>query len=233
MALKQENISDAILSAMGEGAISSVSHETEARLQAFDDLLMEWSGHTNLIARSTLEDRWQRHYADSLQLMALLPEAPITHLADFGSGAGFPGIILAIMLADGRGDNKQIKPPMISLVESVGKKARFLEAVKERLGLPHVTVYNARIESLVLNPKPNIITARALTKLDGLLAYAQPHLAPKGRCFFHKGRSFKEELTEAKKRWNMQAIPHQSQTEPQAAIIEIRGLAPNGATKRG
>jgi 16S rRNA (guanine527-N7)-methyltransferase len=225
MRFTQENI----IAAMGVDTRPSVSRETETRLQVFDDLLMEWSGHTNLIARSTLEDRWQRHYVDSLQLMALLPESPITHLADFGSGAGFPGIILAIMLADEGDGAGQGAPPKISLVESIGKKARFLEAVKERLGLTHVTVYNSRIESLVLKPKPNIITARALSKLDGLLAYAHPHLAPNGRCLFHKGRSFKEELTEAEKRWIMQAIPHQSRTEPQAAIIEIRGLAPNGA----
>ncbi len=225
MEFTQENI----LAAIGENAEIAVSHETVQRLQAFDGLLLEWSGHTNLIARSTLEDRWQRHYVDSLQLMALLPDDPIDHLADFGSGAGFPGMILAILLADGRGGHEQSKPPNIALVESVGKKASFLRAAKERLGLPHLTIYNARIESLVLNPKPNIITARALTKLDRLLAYADPVLAPNGCCLFHKGRSFKEELTEAEKRWNMQAIPHQSRTEPEAAIIEIRGLEPKGA----
>ena len=106
---------------------------------------MDWSLRHNLIARSTIDERWRRHYLDSVQLVPLLP-ASFKTLADLGSGAGFPGLILAALLED-----RQVP---VTLIESVGKKAAFLNAAGEAMRLSNLKVIPARIESLKLDPRP-------------------------------------------------------------------------------
>lgn len=190
---------------------TNVSRETLDRLKAYTDLLLEWNERHNLVARSTLPDLWRRHFWDSAQLELLLPPQAAT-LADLGSGAGFPGLVLAAM-----------RPQMaVTLHESVGKKCAFLAAAAERMGL-NVTVQNARIESLP--PKVyDVVTARALASLPLLLSYARPLAGPNTVCLFLKGQNLGSELTEAHKSWKMETSQVPSKTDPSGAILVVRKL---------
>ncbi|HBK92033.1 MAG TPA: 16S rRNA (guanine(527)-N(7))-methyltransferase RsmG, partial [Parvularcula sp.] len=143
-------------------AAFAVSAETMRRLEAYDACLLDWSVRHNLIARSTLEERWDRHFRDSAQLFALVP-AQAKSLIDLGSGAGFPGLVLAAM-----GEARGLE---VTLVESIGKKAAFLTAAIEAMGIANARVLPARIESLKV-ARPDVITARALANLPSLCGYA-------------------------------------------------------------
>src|ERR1700730_12269177 len=145
-----------------------VSRETAARLDRFVELLLEWQQRLNLIARSTEPKLWTRHVADSLQLVALAPQARTW--ADLGSGAGFPGLVIACALADTPGGR-------VHLVESNGKKAAFLREAVRIAGAPAV-VHGVRIADFAANsPEPiEVVTARALAPLPELLAAAFPLL---------------------------------------------------------
>jgi len=193
-------------------AQTHVSRETLARLTAYADLLIDWSARHNLVARSTLPDLWQRHFWDSAQLAPLIPPEART-LADLGSGAGFPGLVLAAM-----------RPELaVTLHEATAKKCAFLSAAAERMGL-HVTIENARIEDLPRRPH-DVVTARALAPLPLLLSYAWPLRAPNGVCLFLKGQNVGSELTEAHKSWRMEASQQASLTDPSGAILVVRKLA--------
>jgi len=185
------------------------------RLLAMDGVLMEWAARHNLIARSTIEDRWRRHYLDSAQLAPLLPANAKT-IADLGSGAGFPGLVLAAMLAE--------KDVCVTLIESTGKKAAFLNAAAEAMAVSNITVMPARIEQARPPSRPHIITARALARLPKLLAYAHEIGGETARSFLHKGQDVEGELTEATKSWHMEVIRHPSQTCEGAVILEIGNL---------
>ncbi len=198
-------------------AAADVSRETFQRLKAMDVVLIDWSSRHNLIARSTIEDRWRRHYLDSVQLVPLLP-AGVKTLVDLGSGAGFPGLILAAMLAE--------KDVHVTLIESTGKKAAFLLAAGEAMGLANLKVIPARIEAVVLPSPPDIITARALARLDKLLRYGHGIGGKNTRYFLLKGQDVADELTDATKSWHMEVIPHRSVTDPGATILEIAKLKP-------
>jgi 16S rRNA (guanine527-N7)-methyltransferase len=193
----------------------NVSRETMARLEAFDACLLDWSVRHNLIARSTIEDRWDRHFRDSAQLFALIPKTART-LVDLGSGAGFPGLVLAALGA----------PRLqVTLVESIGKKAAFLSAAVEAMGLATVDVVPARIESLRLK-KPDVITARALASLPKLCAYAYEIGGETSLCIFPKGQDVEVELTEASKYWHMRVERRASLTNPGSTILMIDTLRP-------
>ncbi len=192
-----------------------VSRETMSRLEAMDRVLIVSLAQHNLIARSTIEDRWQRHYLDAAQLVPLLPGGAKS-LFDLGSGAGFPGLVLAAMLEE--------KDVCVTLIESTGKKAAFLNAAAAAMGLSNVTVIPARAESLSIRDRPAIITARALARLDKLLGYASGIADKSTQLFFHKGQDVEEELTEASKSWHMEVIRHPSITSPGATILEIGNL---------
>jgi 16S rRNA (guanine527-N7)-methyltransferase len=196
-------------------ALAHVPRETLDRLKAYDALLLSWSDHTNLVARSTLADRWRRHFLDSAQLFPLLPKDAKT-LVDFGSGAGFPGLVLAAL-----GQAQGLK---VFLIESIGKKAAFLSEAAEAMGLDNVAVLPQRIESLTL-PPPDVITARALASLDRLCGYAFGLAGPTTRCLFLKGQDVENELTEATKSWTMDVVRRPSRTEAGATILDIRSLA--------
>ena len=193
-------------------ATTGVSRETLARLKAYIGLLEDWNARHNLVSQASLADVWRRHVWDSAQLAQYIPASTKT-LADLGSGAGFPGLVLAELLRD------RVK---VSLFESTAKKAEFLRAAAVRLGLD-VVVRNERIEASGAAPF-DVLTARALAPLDKLLGYAQ-HLANRRTiCLFLKGQSLVSELTQARKSWRMKALQHQSATDPSGVILEVREL---------
>ncbi len=185
------------------------------RLLEMDRVLTDWSSRHNLIARSTMESRWERHYLDSVQLVLLLPEHAKS-IVDLGSGAGFPGLVLAAMLAE--------KNVHVTLIESTGKKAAFLNEAASAMGLSSVRVIPERIESVKIAPAPDVITARALARLDKLLAYGAGIQGKNTRYFLLKGQDVGPELTEAAKSWHMEVIKHKSITSPQSVILEIGNL---------
>jgi 16S rRNA (guanine527-N7)-methyltransferase len=194
---------------------TGVSRETLMRLKAYVGLLAEWNERHNLIARSTMADVWRRHVWDSAQLLPYIPDQARS-LVDLGSGAGFPGLVLAILLRERPGFRTM-------LFESTGKKADFLRLAARAAGVV-VEVRNARIE----DAKPerfDIITARACAPLDKLLRYAQPFQAKGTVNLFLKGQNVEAELTEARKIWKMNLKRHQSLTDSSGTILEIRELA--------
>lgn len=200
-------------------AAARVSRETLARLEKYDAVLMDWSARHNLVARSTLPDRWRRHFLDSAQLYPLIPAGART-LVDLGSGAGFPGLVLAAMGAE--------SGLSATLIESTRKKAAFLRAAAGAMGLANVSVIPERIESIAISP-PDVITARALASLAKLLAYAHEIAGENTVCLFLKGQDVEDELTEAAKSWQMDVVSHPSMTSAGSVILEVRNIAPRGA----
>jgi len=192
---------------------TGVSRETLARLKACADVLVDWNARHNLVAKSTLPDLWRRHFWDSAQLAPLIPDTART-LADLGSGAGFPGLVLAAMRPD----------LAVTLHDATTKKCAFLQAAADRMGLP-VTIQNARLEDLARQPF-DVVTARALAPLPQLLSYAQNFVGLNSVCLFLKGQNVGAELTEAHKYWNIKASQAPSQTDPSAAIVIVRELGP-------
>ncbi len=167
----------------------TVPRETIARLEIHHKLLGEWSERMNLVGPKERELFWSRHALDSAQLIKFAPQAKIW--ADLGSGAGFPGLVVAAFLADQPGT-------AVHLVESTGKKAAFLRAVAEEAGLP-VRVFNERIEDFGAGEGPyDVVTARALAPLNRLIPYAKPILDRGAQGLFHKGADLDAELAAAK-----------------------------------
>ena len=201
----------------------TVSRETLDRLQAFEAEFRKWSARINLAAPSTLEALWSRHILDSAQLFALKPEAR-TWL-DLGSGGGFPGAIMAILLIERPGGR-------IELVESNNKKAAFLKAVLGGLGAP-ASVHICRIEDAFgRTSMPEIVTARALASLPLLLDLAEPWLTRGATALFHKGRDYGVEVAESRDGWRFDLIEHQSKIDPAGRILELSKLARNAPTDR-
>jgi len=194
---------------------TGVSRETLMRLKAYVGLLTEWNERHNLVARSTMADVWRRHVWDSAQLTAFIPEGA-TSLVDLGSGAGFPGLVLAILLRDRPGFRA-------ALFESTGKKAGFLEIAAKAAGVT-VEIRKMRIEHA--RPEPfDVVAARACAPLAKLLAYAQSFQSRTTTNLFLKGQNIEAELTEARKLWTMKVERHPSLTDSSGTILEIRELA--------
>jgi 16S rRNA (guanine527-N7)-methyltransferase len=194
----------------------SVSRETWTRLDGLVAQLLQWQQHTNLIANSTLPQVWTRHVADSLQLLDLAPAAKTW--IDLGSGAGFPGLVIACALTDMPGTQ-------VHLVESKQKKANFLRECVNALGIPAI-VHAQRIEDFTRTNKRtfDVVTARALAPLDKLLGYANPLLKRGGIGVFPKGQDVEAELTAASKSWTIEADLVPSRTDPNARIVRLRRL---------
>jgi 16S rRNA (guanine527-N7)-methyltransferase len=194
-------------------ARTNVSRETLARLKAYAGLLTDWNSRHNLVSARSLEDLWQRHFWDSAQLVPLIPKTAKT-LADIGSGAGFPGLVLAEML---RGQ------VAVTLYEATAKKCAFLAAAAERMKIP-ITIRNTRTEEAP--PQAfDVITARACAPLPKLLTYAQRLTGPNSVCLLLKGQNMGSELTEAHKSWNMMARQIPSLTHPSGMILEVKNLS--------
>lgn len=197
-------------------AATGVSRETLARLESFAGLLERWQAKINLVGPKTLETLWSRHMLDSAQLLPLAgAEARIW--TDLGSGGGFPGLVLAILLADRAGAR-------VHLVESHARKCAFL-AEAARICEAPAEIHRGRIEAL--DPWPSdVVTARALTALPALLDLAVPFLAPGGVLLFPKGADWARELTEARKSWTVEADAQPSRTEGAGRILRLRNPLP-------
>ncbi len=193
----------------------SVPQETIHNLSTYQEMLVEWNDRINLVAASTLPTIWTRHFSDSAQLFSHIPDTAKT-LADMGAGAGFPGLVLAIM-AKGAGRKLHVTE-----IESTGKKADFLQAVTDKLGL-NVTICRDRIEN-IRDLKPDIITARALKALPELLKYANYLVHKDTICLFPKGKALAEELTEARKKWIFKDEIHPSQSDDSGSLLVLKNL---------
>jgi 16S rRNA (guanine527-N7)-methyltransferase len=192
-----------------------VSRETFEGLEAFEGMFLNWASRINLAAPSTLGDIWTRHILDSAQLAALAPGAK--RWLDLGSGGGFPGLVLAFLLAD-RPEGR------IDLVESNRKKAGFLQAAIGQFSLP-ARVHAHRIDGEIKGlAQPEIVTARALAPLDELLALAFPWLSTGARGLLHKGRDYRHEVQESSLLWQYDLVEHRSRVDADSVILEIANL---------
>ena len=189
-----------------------VSRETLSRLRRYDALLRRWQKAINLVSADSLTDAWRRHFWDSAQLLPLIP-AGTRSLLDVGSGAGFPGLVLAILGVEG-----------VTLVESDGRKCAFLREVARETGA-RVTILADRLERLGdrIQP-PDIITARAVASLDLLLDRIKLYITPNTVCLFHKGRRVDVEIAQARKRWTMTLEKIPSETDPSGVILKLEGI---------
>lgn len=198
----------------GFAAACDVSRETLDRLESLLELLVRWRARINLVGRGTLIDPWRRHLLDSAQLVRLVPPTARTTL-DLGAGAGFPGLVLAIL---GVGD--------VTLVERDQRKAVFLREAA-RITETQVTIIAAAAESL--SPQPfDVVTARALAPLPDLLRLAHPFLGPGSRCLFLKGAQVENELTEAAKSWRMKPKLVRSRAASTGFVLQLEGISHAG-----
>lgn len=197
----------------------SVSQETLERLVTHRRMLAEWSGRMNLIGPRELDLYWSRHALDSAQLLNFAPEAK--KWVDLGSGAGFPGIVLACLLAERPGT-------AVHMVEATGKKAAFLRAVVDALRLP-ATVFNCRIEAFGAGQGPyDVVTARALAPLNRLIPYAKPILDRGAIGLFPKGANLDAELAAAENVLNggaYRADVLESLSDPRGRIVRVTKAA--------
>jgi 16S rRNA (guanine527-N7)-methyltransferase len=197
-------------------ALTPVSRETTDRLDRFVALLLDWQRRVNLIAPSTEPMLWTRHIMDSLQLLALAPDARVW--ADLGSGAGFPGLAIACALAE-------TSDAHVYLVESSTKKAAFLREAARVTGAPVIVRGEPVQEFVRAVPEPvEVVTARALAPLPKLLDMASPLLISGALGLFPKGQAVEAELTEAAKCWRVQTTLVPSRTDPNGRIVVVRGL---------
>lgn len=195
------------LGAKGFAERFPVSRETLARLEAYAELLTRWSARISLIGRDTAADLWRRHFLDSAQLQPLIPDRAGS-LIDLGSGAGLPGLVLAILGVAG-----------IELIEADSRKAAFLrEAV--RVTEAKVTIRCCRIAALPPR-QVDVVTARALAPLPRLLDLARPFIGPDTICLFPKGERAEQELTLARKDWTISVSRHQSIADPRGVVLRL------------
>ena len=194
-------------------ALCPVSRETVQRLDSFVALLRRWQPVKNLVSTKTLDDVWLRHIADSLQLAEMRPA--VRRWADLGSGAGFPGLVIACTWED--------TDRVMHLVESNHRKCAFLQEVARSLSLP-VKIHNARIEEAVphlLAEGIEVVSARALASLTQLIHYCAPLVENHAEALFLKGQDVDKELTDATKYWNISAELIPSKTDHDGRIVSI------------
>lgn len=194
---------------------ANVSRETLQRLDTYADLLTRWNPKINLVAKSTIPELWTRHLLDSVQVAHLAPET-YEKWVDIGSGGGFPGLVVAILAAE--------RQPQahFTLIESDQRKCAFLRSVARECGLK-VDILAKRIESAP-EQGADVLSARALTQLDGLLGFAEHHLAAGGAALFQKGARWREEVRAAEAHWRFSCEAVPSTTEPEAVILKIGGI---------
>lgn len=200
-------------------AVWPLSPAARERLTRYVALLTSWQAAKNLVAPSTLPVVWSRHVADSAQALAAVPEAK--RWLDIGSGAGFPGLVTASLLAETPGAK-------VTLVEANGRKVAFLRTVIRELGLPAV-VLAERIERLAgpagaaVGPV-DAVSARALAPLGALYGYAAPWLTTGSVGVFHKGQDFASEVNETSQSWTADLVERQSRIDPGGRIVVVRDL---------
>ena len=196
-----------------------VSRETIVDLKTFADLTAKWTTKINLISRHTVDDIWDRHIVDSLQLYDHAPET-YGKWVDLGSGGGFPGIVMAILAK-----TKQPKADFV-LIESDQRKATFLRTAARELNLT-VNVIPQRIDDTP-SQEADIVSARALAPLSTLLEMTHRHLKPDGLAILPKGKQAAQEIAEAQESWRFDLEDHASFTDPEARILAIRRIEPRG-----
>lgn len=200
------------LTALQFADLINVSRETIEKLQVYIDTLRAWQPKLNLVGASTLRDPWRRHILDSAQLIGHLPEGQQI-LADLGSGAGFPGMVISLMTG---------RP--VQLIESNSRKCAFLREVVRQTGA-NVLVRDARIESLSPVNEIKILTARACAPLERLLSYAAVMGCPDAVCLFLKGRNVQGELTDSKKVWDISYTLSDSLSDPSGVVLKISAFS--------
>jgi 16S rRNA (guanine527-N7)-methyltransferase len=230
-------------------AAFAVSRRTLDRLESYERLLRQWQPAVNLVSASTLAAIWHRHFADSAQLVNLAPAAQTW--VDLGSGAGFPGMVVAIVLADGadalaaaplaaavggRGTDATLEasatarpPPRVSLVEGDSRKAAFLRTVARQSGIA-VDILSTRIERAATQSKlqpADVVMARALAPLDKLLGLAAPWFSSRTVGLFLKGREAAREVEAARRMWAFDSVLIPSRTEAVAHIVRVSRFEPN------
>lgn len=194
----------------------NVSRETLDKLRAFQNLVLKWNPTINLVAKNRISDIWERHILDSAQLGSLISE-DATAWCDFGSGGGFPGVVVAVLA-------QQTRPELIvTMVESDQRKAVFLKQAVRELGLSSL-VRAIRIENL--QPQAaSIISARALAPLVELLPHALRHLQHGGCAIFPKGMGSETEVVQARRDWTFTLSVHQSRTSAEGKILILKDIA--------
>ncbi|MEI6558531.1 MAG: 16S rRNA (guanine(527)-N(7))-methyltransferase RsmG [Rhodospirillaceae bacterium] len=198
------------LSAAGFQDATAVSRETLARLAIYLALLEKWQPRINLVGSATLRDPWRRHFLDSAQLRPLLLESTQT-VVDLGSGAGFPGLVLAILGL-----------PDVHLIESDHRKIAFLREVAAATETK-ITVHPCRIEA-VPRFSADAVTARALAPLAPLIGYALPFLGPRGVCLFLKGGQVERELAECPPGMTVERF--ESRSDPSGVVLRLSAFSP-------
>jgi 16S rRNA (guanine527-N7)-methyltransferase len=194
---------------------AGVPRETVPRLEVLVDLIIHWNKKINLVSGGSIAAIWNRHILDSAQLWQLRRGSSKSWM-DLGSGAGFPGLVVATIAAAER------RELHVSLVESDQRKAVFLCTAARALGI-HVTVHAERITD-VAAPLTDIVSARALAPLADLVAYAKSRRSPDGIALFPKGQTVHKELADASLRWRFEHRLHPSLTDPRSAVVEIGAI---------
>lgn len=214
-----------VVDAESFSALTNVSRETLRRLIQYESLLQKWQKSINLVSANTLPELWRRHMLDSSQLAALAPDNARVWI-DLGSGGGFPGLVIAILLRERPGFH-------MHLVESDQRKCVFLREVARLTDAP-ATVHALRIEDFAAKPalSADIVSARALAPLDRLFGWAAPLFGPDTLGLLLKGQGVRDELTLARKNWIFDAELSPSQSDPVGSVLKVRGLhGPDGQTR--
>jgi 16S rRNA (guanine527-N7)-methyltransferase len=188
-----------------------VSYETFEKLSLYHDLLIKWQNAVNLVSNDSLTDSWNRHFLDSLQLLKYL-DGEKGAIVDIGSGAGFPGMALAICGVKN-----------IHLIESDSKKTTFLKEVS-RITKTDIFIRNERVEKIKNLDPVNIILSRAFADLNTLLGCSSSLISQETKCLFHKGKNYSKELEDAKKSWSFDAIMFPSVTDENGVIVKLSNI---------
>ena len=194
----------------------NVSRETNLRLECYADMMRKWNKSINLVSKRSLDDMWNRHFEDSAQLYNVAPH-PVKIWADFGSGAGFPGLVVAIMAMENG------SPENVVLVESDSRKCEFMRAVIMKTGAG-AQIVNDRIEK-IMPLGADVISARALSELQKLLEIASLHLTPDGVAIFPKGKNWNREVSKAKSGWQFEYEVAGSVISGGGAILKIKEIS--------
>jgi 16S rRNA (guanine527-N7)-methyltransferase len=195
--------------------LNDVSRETDAALKKYLGLLEKWQAKINLVSPQTMPDAWERHFIDSMQISDFIPQN-VKIIFDFGSGAGFPGLVLAMMSPDKH----------FHMVESDQKKCSIMRTVSRETGLNNVTCHYCRFVDVQRETTPDLIMARALASLDKLLDYSKDWIDLNSdlQFIFPKGERHAEEVAEAQKKWVFEALEKQSKTSENASILLLSGV---------